>query len=158
MKICSQCSETKPEGDFYKGRPECKTCTKARQKLYRDGIVPVIPERKVCPRCRIDKPEGEYHRNANRPDGLLAYCKLCWSEMERLRKYGITREEFDRLMLEQEGACAICTDPFVQSPHVDHDHQTGAVRGLLCDYCNHGLGKFRDSARNLRRAIDYLSR
>jgi hypothetical protein len=105
----------------------------------------------------VDKPESDYHRNAARADGLLAYCKPCWAAIGREHRYGITQEEFDQLMVEQDGACAICVNPFILAPHVDHCHATGSVRGLLCTNCNTGLGKFRDSVENLQRAIAYLS-
>jgi Recombination endonuclease VII len=57
----------------------------------------------------------------------------------------------------QQSRCAICGTRLV-SPHIDHDHATGTVRGILCPPCNHGLGHFRDSVINLRRAIKYLKR
>ena len=61
------------------------------------------------------------------------------------------------MIRDQRSRCAICGEHLV-SPHVDHDHRTGAVRGMLCPACNHGLGHFRDSLANLRRAINYLKR
>jgi hypothetical protein len=74
--------------------------------------------------------------------------------------YGITIEEFDALLASQEGTCAICRrkimDPRGYHPHVDHDHITGKVRGVLCFSCNIGLGGFKDNAEFLRAAIDYL--
>lgn len=58
----------------------------------------------------------------------------------------------------QQGLCAICGDEFEGEPMVDHDHKTRKVRGLLCHHCNIGLGMFRDSPRNLRRASEYLTK
>jgi hypothetical protein len=55
----------------------------------------------------------------------------------------------------QGGLCAICEGP-LERPHVDHDHETGKVRGVLCFNCNGGLGKFADSADLLQRAAEYL--
>jgi hypothetical protein len=57
----------------------------------------------------------------------------------------------------QRNRCAICGARLV-APHVDHDHETGAVRGILCPACNHGLGHFGDSVPTLRSAIKYLQR
>jgi len=73
------------------------------------------------------------------------------------RKYGITVAEYERLYTEQLGRCAICVDPLAEvKVCVDHDHETGAVRGLLCNRCNQGLGYFRDSAGIMNAAVRYL--
>ena len=76
-------------------------------------------------------------------------------------KYGITQAQFDALLSGQGGACAIC---HAREPggkwktfHVDHDHLTGAVRGLLCTNCNRGLGYFGDDESRLKKAAAYLS-
>jgi hypothetical protein len=65
----------------------------------------------------------------------------------------MTQEEYDALLQAQEGKCKICGAP---PTAVDHDHETGEVRGLLCRACNLGLGYFKDSAELLQRAIAYL--
>jgi len=73
------------------------------------------------------------------------------------RAYGITLDDFDAMVAEQGGRCAICgVDPPRLS--VDHDHATGQVRGLLCDSCNNGLGRFRDNPDSLMAAAAYLLR
>jgi len=76
-----------------------------------------------------------------------------------LRRYGLLKEDFELLLKLQKGVCAICK----KSPRankrlaVDHDHKTGAVRGLLCDKCNHALGELDDSPSLFRSALRYLS-
>lgn len=70
------------------------------------------------------------------------------------RRYGITSEEFDRLVAEQGHVCAICLT--AKPEHVDHDHVTGEVRGLLCFNCTTGLDTFRDRPDVLAAAVDYL--
>ena len=72
------------------------------------------------------------------------------------RKYGITTEDFDILFDMQHGRCAICDEPFAKRPHIDHDHKTGRVRGLLCANCNYGLGFFKDSLKIIDRIKFYL--
>lgn len=72
--------------------------------------------------------------------------------------YGISHHDFFRLVGSQKGRCRICRNPFGKSFQVDHCHRTGKVRGLLCSNCNAGLGRFRDSLKNLKRAIQYLRR
>lgn len=79
----------------------------------------------------------------------------------RLKKdYGITREQFDAMLVAQGNACAICRTPRAQIRRlcVDHCHKTKTVRGLLCQYCNVGLAQFRDNPAFLFAAIDYLAR
>jgi hypothetical protein len=78
------------------------------------------------------------------------------------RKYGISAAEYDRLFAEQGGGCAICGKPPEQQEryrrylHVDHCHETGRVRGLLCDQHNLMLGRWLHDPALLRRAADYL--
>ncbi|MDQ3485915.1 MAG: endonuclease VII domain-containing protein, partial [Actinomycetota bacterium] len=73
-----------------------------------------------------------------------------------MRRYGLTEAEVTALIEAQDGLCLLCRE---RTPtHVDHDHVTGLVRGVLCSCCNQGLGNFRDSAQTLRAAIDYLER
>ena len=75
-------------------------------------------------------------------------------------KYGMTPEDYNAMLLAQGGGCAICAapEPDGQSLHVDHDHATGAVRGLLCFNCNAGLGKFGERVELLDAAASYLRR
>lgn len=78
-----------------------------------------------------------------------------------LRKYGIELEDYDRLLEQQAGVCAICgSPPLPGRPYkalaVDHCHETGSIRGLLCDLCNRGLGMFKDSPDLLESALAYL--
>lgn len=75
------------------------------------------------------------------------------------RNYGITLEDYDDMLLDQKGVCAICgtDDPKGKGRfHVDHCHTTGKVRGLLCHHCNVGLGHFEDNIERLLDAIEYL--
>jgi hypothetical protein len=71
------------------------------------------------------------------------------------RRFGISWQEWDDLLIAQSGLCAICTRQMT-SPYVDHCHQTGRVRGLLCQNCNSGIGHFREDPWTMHAAIDYL--
>jgi hypothetical protein len=62
------------------------------------------------------------------------------------------------MILESNNSCPICQEPFIKTPHVDHDHITGKIRSLLCDSCNKGLGFFKDDPQILRDAADYLEK
>ena len=70
-------------------------------------------------------------------------------------KYGVTPEQYEQMMLDQNGVCAICNQSCIRALAVDHDHETGVVRGLLCWKCNTGLGRLE---QYLDRAIEYARR
>lgn len=73
------------------------------------------------------------------------------------RVYGVSEEEIRIRFEAQQGLCLICSDPLVK-PMIDHDHDGGQVRGILCLRCNAGLGFFRDNADALMRAAKYVRR
>ena len=84
-----------------------------------------------------------------------------WLRRSNLKKYGITPEDKQALFDKQGGKCVICPTLLVtgrRGMHVDHDHSTGVVRGLLCWHCNVMLGNFKDKADVLQRAVVYLER
>lgn len=77
------------------------------------------------------------------------------------RLYGISLEDYESKLIDQDYKCAICKSSSpnrITSVHfaVDHDHDSGKVRGLLCDKCNVGLGRFDESIKTLKSAIEYL--
>ena len=76
--------------------------------------------------------------------------------------YGVAPTEYDKMLAEQENACAICRRPEwggkTGAPHVDHRHDSKVIRGLLCGNCNNGLGNFGDDPARLRAAAAYLER
>ena len=72
------------------------------------------------------------------------------------KKYGLTTQEVEEQGEFQDWRCVICGRDIRNRFHIDHDHQTGRFRGLLCFNCNIGLGNFRDSITNLIRAAEYL--
>jgi hypothetical protein len=93
-------------------------------------------------------------------------------EARRLKHFGMTRKDYDALLVSQGGVCRICGEPETRERNgkplalsIDHDHACcpepsrscgRCVRGLLCNSCNHGLGLFRDNAKALRAAADYI--
>ena len=72
------------------------------------------------------------------------------------RLYGISKEAYHQKLEEQGGLCAICESVFEKSLAVDHNHKTGEIRGLLCEHCNFGIGKFRDNPKTMESAVRYL--
>lgn len=128
-----------------------------------------------CKRCGVEKPSAEM-----RPD-YRYLCLICFSELGNtwqeahptasarhkrkhhlLKTFGVTLEEMEQLLAKQGWVCAICGEPISDkrgyAPHVDHDHESGRVRGILCFHCNTGLGQFKDDPARLLAAIHYLNR
>jgi len=77
----------------------------------------------------------------------------------RLRMFGVSEDDYNELFKNQSGGCAICgkhQNELSRSLCVDHCHDTGKIRGLLCSDCNVGIGRLKDSLENLKNAIEYL--
>lgn len=110
---------------------------------------------KRCPHCGLTKPLTDFHKSSRY--GVSSYCKACRLVVNRGRrplKYGLTDESLAELTEQQGGMCKICkTRP---AERIDHCHEKGHVRGLLCNNCNVGLGMFADDPTLLQAAIDYL--
>ena len=94
----------------------------------------------------------------------IAHAREC-KAVNRLRtierQYGLTLDQYHALLERQGEHCAICSTaliPLGRDTHIDHDHCTTRVRGLLCGQCNPGLGRFKDDPATLRRAAEYLER
>jgi len=150
-KLCVSCGRTEPVS----GKVQCQKCWKTdreRQKRQYDdrktrgvcaicGYAGELATETMCSTCR------EYHRKK--------------SHSYVLEKKGSSLEEFEALLAEQGGKCAICRG---EEPgpwgtwRLDHNHKTGRVRGLLCFSCNVFLGHAKDSPRILKAAVHYLAR
>lgn len=134
----------------------------------------------ICPRCKATKEKKEFGKDATKSSGVSTWCKPCkkeWRAEHRkdnpeyykhvdrnndLKKnYGLTLEQYNEMFKAQNGCCACCGqshEMFVKRLHVDHNHTTGQVRGLLCTECNPGLGYFKESIERLEMAIAYLKK
>ena len=125
----------------------------------------------------LKKERSEYHKDSSRNDGITSYCKQCklkinnrWRDSNpeelkqsqrrtrRKKMYGVSREDYDYMLIDQNNECAICRSPIGYESAVDHDHETGKVRGLLCGSCNKGLGFFKDNIDSLKAAAKYLEK
>ena len=130
-----------------------------------------------CRVCNTDKPEEEFGtrrwkaKGGEQREALENRCRSCerdrwskgkdgrWRESHYQRTYGISLEDYDRLMEEQHNSCGICgahQSEFERRFSVDHCHQTGDVRGLLCDGCNTGIGALMEDRDIMEAAIQYL--
>lgn len=134
---------------------------------------------KRCSRCKTDKPISDFGVNRAKAGGRALYCRPCARTLTResyrrnreaqldymrSRTFGISREQYDELLALQHGVCAICKQPETaksrsggsKSLGVDHDHETGRIRGLLCYRCNVALGYLKDDEGLLLAAAAYL--
>ena len=120
------------------------------QKKYREANKDKVRERhrEYCQKNRkkLAEKTKEYYRG-NKSKMFEARLK---------QRFGLTLTVYNRLLAEQDGKCAICQEPFIITPRVDHNHRTGEVRGLLCRLCNTGLGHFRENKELLKAAVIYL--
>ena len=141
---------------------------------------------KLCKNCGIEKPTAEFYRDKQKSDGLTVRCRACidaqhrayrerdpdvYAARQRMRSrrfqrktiQKVTDAELAALIVKSGGRCGICRTPVCDDSDdhkgrlvVDHDHETGRVRGILCDPCNTGLGRFRDDPARLLAAASYL--
>jgi hypothetical protein len=133
---------------------------------------------KYCPRCKQTKKLSEFRKNGIKH----TYCRLCqneynqewykknrergkiWRKNGHLRRsYGITLNDYNVLLEAQNNVCAICFGTFsgtnqhgAKKLAVDHCHDTGIVRGLLCENCNRGIGMFKHKQNLLESALKYI--
>jgi len=134
---------------------------------------------KTCVVCKIEKHITEYGVHKGYADNRRTMCNCCKRQKGRewhyankqeycyekdkdskLRSaYGISYKDYQSMLAMQDGRCAICGTNDTgkrKAFHVDHCHDTGEVRGLLCGNCNSGIGNLRDEVALLERAIEYL--
>ena len=139
---------------------------------------------KSCTECEAVLPLDEFHKNAHSPDLRHSKCKKCKNDQARktysekeikdsrpsyassrerhlLRTYGINLKKYNELLVKQKYCCGVCEkhqDDEKKSLHVDHNHETGEIRGLLCNFCNRQvIGKHKDPELFLK-AAKYLSK
>jgi hypothetical protein len=135
---------------------------------------------KKCIACGIEKDLSLFHKAGFESDGRQKYRSRCsdcikpvtknryHSNKEHLRKtvrnhqlkamYGITADDYEKMKEEQRDKCFLCGGKDKKRLSVDHCHDTGRVRKLLCSSCNFALGLFRDNPELLRKAADYVER
>ena len=133
----------------------------------------IIPDGyRGCKKCGKLKPLEEMAKCASCKHGRAPRCKECEGigdkqyrrklptitkkERHLKRHYGLSLAEYESMLEEQNNCCLICDAEFTETAHVDHCHTTGQVRGLLCPFCNRGLGHFRDDTELMQKAIAYL--
>lgn len=136
-------------------------CRSHYQRNHRQGDPIQRPRPKrlpqgVCSKCGESTVGNSYNSNRTR-------CKRCRNDAQKdslyFRKYGVTPEMYQEMLDLQGGGCAICRKeptPPRRRLCIDHDHQTGKVRGLICNDCNRGLGLLGDNLKELMKTVRYL--
>ena len=150
-KKCSNCGELQPLSEFRKNKlgkdghhTKCRTCEKAYQKGYYRR--PGVKERRK---------QWRDQRKETHP-GLWAKQKLKYNLKA---DHGVTLEQYDQMLEDQNGVCAICggINSDGQRLHIDHDHKTGKIRALLCRFCNIRLG-YIEKDDFVPKALEYLNK
>lgn len=118
--------------------------------------------RKQCNTCCEWLPITEYRSapKGRTKDKLSPICMRCHRSAAIQRQYGITLDEYEVMHAKQGGVCAICAgvNDDGRNLHIDHDHATGAVRGLLCGNCNTAIGLLGEDIARITASIAYLTR
>lgn len=153
LRLCVKCGAVLPLSSFgtlskdtHGLQKKCKSCINSLNRSY---YAESAKDPDWMEKHRVEK-LSNYHRTPRqvRADRQRRYS---WK-----RLYGMTPEDFQKRLKDQNNVCALCQEPFTETPHVDHDHQTGAVRGLLHNSCNRALGLMKDSPEKLDLAARYL--
>lgn len=165
-RVCPTCNEVKP---LFTKIDQCSMCyhrertRKMTGQCVKCGKTRKLPSKGTCGYCaqeRIRKTRppivcGQCGRLS--PHFAKGVCRPCYTNnVKRRGKYGITPEQYVAMVKDQRGLCAICERPMTRHPHIDHCHETGVIRGLLCYTCNVGLGSFGDDPERLRSAAKYV--
>ncbi len=150
-KHCAMCGEPKPLDLFY------------RDSKKSDGRGTWC---KLCMRAYYSTPEGKAWRKASRARPAVRAARIAYYKSDKRlashlsKTFNLSLSVYKQKLITQNNACAICLVLFANIPsravHTDHDHATGAFRGVLCHNCNKGLGSFRDSPKFLLNAVRYL--
>jgi hypothetical protein len=144
MKKCSRCGLEKSHDEF------------RLNKARRDGLST------YCSPCERDYQKSRYHNPEKHKQIKMARNLYLKNRKDSTRKwylkttYGITPEDYQALYDKNNGKCYICLETKEYYLHVDHNHNTGKIRGLLCNTCNRGIGLLKDNAEIISRAARYM--
>ncbi len=185
MKTCTKCNKNKPQKEFYpekKGKrlmAHCKECVSKYQRLYRvknrerflqkETMYRLVNKDRISAYYSANKDNYNRARNMRNQTKTGKLSKKLQDRKYRLKKHGMTLDQYDKLLKKQNGKCGICGIKFCENnlqnrkmknefPRVDHCHRAGNIRGLLCFKCNVGLGAYDDDIERLDKAITYLAR
>lgn len=180
-KRCTKCGKERElyyfsvRTDTGRLRTQCKQCTKgyASDRFVKQAIDQNLFDegKKYCGMCGEIKELSEFNKDKTTRFGYTSRCRQCIHEITT-SEHHVYRERKHRIKHRYNGSdedverifdthmCEICGDVFNSkvAKHVDHDHETGKIRGALCNKCNMGLGSFEDNINRMRLAISYLKK
>lgn len=161
---CGSCAETKLESEFHKqnrkgrARPvqyACKECQAKHGRSHKKKRAK--KEWAQANREKLNEWNRAYYHSVVKHSEGFSLARAEYARWyRRLKKYGVTKDQYESMMVAQDGKCAICEDEQWLDLRVDHCHDSKRVRGLLCSTCNTGLGLFRDDPQALRNAAGYI--
>jgi hypothetical protein len=124
---------------------------------------------RTCRKCRSEAAYRSKQQNPERQERQREACRRWLKKKKQTNPnyhrdtylqstYGISQEQYDLMLEQQDGKCAICHYPPEDGSvlHIDHCHKSGKLRKLLCSYCNQALGLFRDDAERIAAAAEYI--
>lgn len=160
LYLCATCMEVRPLSCFGKDkrtvtgfRSSCKDCVNIGN---RKSVNKAIKDEGVD-EFRHQRRESVRRWRKNTRPKRLEHFQRQEKEANLRRLYGISIHDFNVLLADQDGRCAICCTPNPQrSWHVDHCHDSGEIRGILCNLCNVGIGAFKENQDALEMARIYL--
>lgn len=165
QKLCIRCNQEYPATPqyFHRGKglygfhAYCKQCRSLRTNPLPE---PPPPGYKRCFACKEIKTLDAFYKNPSLLSGRHSWCKICACSESRQASYRKSSLDYETVLASQHGVCKICGQPPKEDSrlHIDHCHKTDKIRGLLCNNCNLGLGKFKDSPDLLRKAALYLEK
>ncbi len=151
MKWCNDCKRNLPFSCFSKSKKNttlglksyCRECSNARYNEW-------FGENKEYARAQARKNAKKRYSTSEGREKIRRQRISCM--------FGLPPDTYDMMVWDQAALCAICRGlcPSGKNLSVDHCHKTGKARGLLCQHCNHGLGKFKDDIELMKKAINYL--
>lgn len=144
-KTCNCCKIIKPLSDYHIDKNRIKN---------------------ICKDCSNKQSLKRYHKLTDDEKvkrsqlGRERMGKLYFKEYKLKTKYGLCLEDYNKMLSNQDGKCSICKIEFTEktTPRVDHNHNSGTVRGLLCHSCNTAIGHLRENVETLKQAISYLEK
>lgn len=155
MKICSKCCEEKELTEFYKNMGRCKTCHNQMVRKWQvANPVKVVEARN---RWRAEETNRTKEREASKTWQRNNKNQVKENRLkQQLKFYGLTVEQYEEMNKNQNGFCYICGKLPNRRLDVDHNHETGKVRKLLCSSCNTLIGLSGESIEVLTKIISYL--
>jgi Recombination endonuclease VII len=172
-KVCSKCKEEKPATEFCKKKnaPDGLQvwCKKCHYKISKEWLETTEGKKEQYQKRNTAYYKQRYHKD---PVYRASRCKITENWREKVgkevvsrmnrdarlkREYGIDQADYEVMVLARAGRCDVCG----RTPKklaVDHDHETGVIRGLLCTRCNAAIGHLGDTIEGLKKALAYLER